>query len=223
MAEDVLHLSVGSPLQLQAVGRPDSPRYQVRTIGYLPGGSLVVSTPQQNGRLAIVRPGQFFNVRMLRGESVMGFEVQALQVANAPYPHLHLSYPAEIERIVVRNAKRVSADIAATGRHIAEGPDGPERPVVLKDLSMTGAKLLAERPLGAVGQTLALGFEIQVAGKNERLSLLGDIRNVAPRDREHPEQGYSHGVQFSTINRYQQVLLHSWVLERMAEAERQIV
>lgn len=223
MAEDVLHLSVGSPLQLQAVGRPDSPRYQVRTIGYLPGGSLVVSTPQQNGKLAIVRPGQFFNVRMLRGESVMGFEVQALQVANAPYPHLHLSYPAEIERIVVRNAKRVSADIAATVRHIADGPDGPERPVALKDLSMTGAKLVAEQPLGAVDQTLALGFEIQVAGRTERLSLLGDIRSVAPRDRERPEQGYSHGVQFSTINRYQQVLLHSWVLERMAEAERQIV
>jgi c-di-GMP-binding flagellar brake protein YcgR len=223
MAEDVLHLAVGSPLQLQAVGKPESPRYQVRTIGYLPGGSLVVSTPQQNGRLAIVRPGQYFNVRMLRGESVMGFEVQTLQVANAPYPHLHLSYPAEIERIVVRNAKRVSADIGASARNINDGPEGPQRPVELKDLSMTGAKLVAERPLGAVGDSLALNFEIQVAGKAEQLGLLGTIRSMAVRDRERIELGYNHGVQFSTINRYQQVLLHSWVLERTAEAERQVV
>jgi c-di-GMP-binding flagellar brake protein YcgR len=223
MAEDVLHLTVGSPLQLQAVGKPESPRYQVRTIGYLPGGSLVVSTPQQNGKLAIVRPGQFFNVRMLRGESVMGFEVQTLQVANAPYPHLHLSYPAEIERIVVRNAKRVGADIAATARNIGDGPDGAQRPVQLKDLSMTGAKLVAEQFLGEVGDTLALGFEIEVAGKPERLSLLGDIRNIAARDRERPELGANHGVQFSTINRYQQVLLHSWVLERMTAEERKMV
>lgn len=221
MAEDVLNLAVGSPLQLQAIGTADSPRYQVRTIGYLPGSSLVITTPQQDGRVALVRSGQVFNVRMLRGDTVMGFTAQALKVTNTPYPHVHLSYPKEIERIVVRNARRVSAGINAQARNINDGPDGPKRVVSFVDLSMTGAKLAAERPLGAVGESLHLNFEIEVAGKLEQLSLLGTIRNLAVRDRENIGDGYNHGVQFTKLNRFQQLLLHGWVLQRTADEERQ--
>lgn len=223
MAEDSLNLAVGTPLQLQAVGKADAPRYQVRTIGYLPGGSVVVTTPEVRGKLAIVRPGQYFNVRMLRGESVVGFEAQTLQVYNVPYPHLHLSYPKEFESIVVRNARRVAAEVDALARNISDGPEGPERQVTFADLSMTGAKVLAEWPLGAVGDTLHLSFEVDVAGKLEKLTLLGDIRSVGVRDRERIELGYKHGVQFSTVNRYQQVLLHGWVLQRMTREERPLL
>lgn len=219
MAEDVLSLAVGSPLQLQAIDKSDSPRYQVRTIGYMPGGSLVVTMPQLNGRLVIVRPGQFFNVRMLRGEAVMGFEVQVLQVYNAPYPHMHLTYPKQIESTVVRNARRVNADVPVVARNTSDGPDGPEHAAQFTDLSMTGARLVAERPLGVVGDILHLGFEVEVAGKPERLILLGTIRNLAVRDRKNIDRGYNHGLQFSTINRFQQVLLHSWVLQRLTEKE----
>jgi c-di-GMP-binding flagellar brake protein YcgR len=219
MADDVLSLAVGSFLQLQAVNKPDSPRYQVRTIGYLPGGSVVVTTPLVNGKLAIVRPGQFFTVRMLRGESVMGFEAQVLQVYNAPYPHIHLAYPKQVERTVVRNARRVTANLPAKARNIKDGPDGTEHPVRFLDLSMTGVKLVAERPLGAIGDVLQLGFGLEVAGKQEQLVLLGTIRNLVVRDRENIERGYSHGMQFSTINRFQQVLLHGWVLQCLTEEE----
>jgi len=223
MAEDLLNLTVGTPLQLQGVAVADPPRYQVRTIGYLPGGSLVVTTPQPRGKLAIVRAGQFFKVRMLRGESVMGFETQVLQSYNVPYPHLHLAYPKAIESIVVRNALRVNAEVDAVARNISEGPEGGEHSVTFADLSMTGAKLVAERPLGVVGDTLHLSFEVDVAGKPEKLTLLGTIRNLAVRDRQKVELGYNHGIQFGKINRYQQVLLHGWVLQRMAQDERPLM
>jgi len=219
MAEDLLNLSVGSPLQLQAADKPDAPRFQVRTIGYLPGGSLVVGTPVMNGRLVIVRPGQYFRVRMLRGETVLGFEAQVLQVYNSPYPHIHLAYPREIESIVVRNARRVNAGVQAMARNIAKGDDARPEPVTLADLSKTGAKVVADRPLGAVGDHLNLSFELDVAGRLEKLTLLGAIRNLAVRDRHNIEDGYNHGVQFGTVNRFQQVLLHGWVLQRMTEEE----
>lgn len=220
MAEDLLNLAVGTPLQLQTVALPETNRYQVRTIGYLPGGSLIVSTPSQKGKLVIVRQGQLFRVRMLRGESVMGFETQVLQSYNIPYPHLHLVYPKAIESIVVRNALRVSAELGAVARNISEGQDSPEHQVVFADLSTTGAKLVAPRPLGAVGDTLHLSFEVDVAGKPEKLTLLGTVRNLSVRDRNQPDLGYNHGLQFGTVNRYQQVLLHGWVLQRMAQEER---
>lgn len=204
---------------MQSVTPPDSPRYQVRTVGYLPGGSLVVTTPQPGGRLVMVRNSQLFRIRMLRGESVLGFETQVLQVNNLPYPHLHLAYPKAVERIVVRNALRVSADVKTIARNITDGPEGDQHTAVFVDLSTTGAKLVAPRPLGLVGDTLHLSFEVDVAGKPEKLTLLGTIRSVAIRDRQKESRGYKHGLQFGTINRYQQVLLHSWVLQRMAGEE----
>ena len=160
---------------------------------------------------------------MLQGESVMGFEVQVLQVYNAPYPHLPLTYPKDIESIVVRNALRVSAEVQAVARNISEGSEGAEHRVTFVDLSMTGAKLVAERPMGVTGDTLHLSFEVDVAGKPEKLTLLGIIRNLAVRDRQQIEQGYNHGIQFGTINRYQQVLLHGWVLQRMVKEERPLL
>ena len=223
MAEDLLNLTVGTPLQLQGVGVADAPRYQVRTIGYVPGGSLLVTTPQPGGKLVIMRPGQFFKVRMLQGESVMGFESQVMQVYNAPFPHLHLTYPKRIESIVVRNALRVNAGVEALARNIGEDAEGSEHRVTFADLSMTGAKLVAERPLGVVGDTLHLSFEVDVAGKPEKLTVLGTIRNLAVRDRQKVELGYNHGVQFGNINRYQQVLLHGWVLQRMVKEERPLM
>lgn len=207
-------------MQLQGVGLADMPRYQVRTIGYLPGASLVVTTPQVKGKLVLMRIGQFFRVRMLQGESVLGFETQVLQSYNVPYPHLHLAYPKEIESIVVRNALRVSAGVNALARNISEGPEGTEHHVNFADLSTTGAKMVAERPLGVAGDSLHLSFEVDVAGKPEKLTLLGTIRSVVVRDRQQPALGFNHGIQFGKINRYQQVLLHGWVLQRMSKDER---
>ncbi len=219
MTDDVLNLAVGTPLQLQTIAPPDAPRYQVRTVGYLPGKSLVVTTPEPKGRLVILRVDQRFRVRMLRGESVLGFETHVLAVSNLPYPHVHLAYPKQVECIVVRNAVRVSADVPAVTRNISNGPDGAEQRVTLVDLSMTGAKLVAPRPLGVVGDMLHLSFEVDVAGKPEKLTLLGAIRNVAVRDRQREDLGYNHGIQFGTVNRYQQVLLHGWVLQQKTSRE----
>lgn len=219
MPDDVLNLSVATPLQLQAVAPPDAPRYQVRTVGYLPGKSLVVTTPEPKGRLVIVRIDQRFRVRMLRDESVLGFETRVLAVSNLPYPHVHLAYPRTVERIVVRNAPRVIADVPAVTRNLSNGPDEKEHRVTLTDLSMTGAKVVASRPLGVVGDMLHLNFQVDVAGKPENLTLLGAVRNVAVRDRQREDLGYNHGIQFGTINRYQQVLLHGWVLQRKAGDE----
>lgn len=219
MAEDTLKLEVGTSMQLQGVGGPEAPRYQVRAVGYLPGKSVVVTMPEPNGRLVMPRIDQKFRVRMLRGESVLGFETRVLTVNNLPYPHLHLAYPAEVEGIVVRNAPRVAAEVPAMAKNMADGDEATSQRVTLADLSMTGTKLVAARPIGVVGDALHLSFEVDVAGKPEKLTLLGTIRSVGVRDREREDLGYRHGIQFGTVNRYQQVLLHGWVLQRKVGTE----
>lgn len=222
MSDDVLNVQVGAILQLQATTPEQAPRHNVRVIGYLPGASLVVTTPTVKGNLQIVREGQRFNVRMLRGNSVMGFVAQVLQTYLKPYPHLHLEYPRDVESIMVRNAQRVAASIFATARDASE-PDSPEylHEISLMDLSASGAKLGSAESIGEVGDTLHLSFSVDVAGQQETLSLLADIRNRFQRDGIAGNDGSNvYGVQFRSLNRFQQLLLHGWVLERLVAENR---
>jgi len=217
MSEDVLNVQVGTVLQIQATTPERSPRHNVKLIGYLPGAGFIVTTPTVNGKIQIIREGQRYNVRMLRGNTVMGFVTQVLQSSVKPYPHLHMEYPKEVESIMVRNAARVAAGIFAVVRNTKD-PDeeGHEFEVSILDLSSTGAKIGAGKPLGEVGDTLLLTFAIEVTGCQETMALLGDLRNHAVREDEATgEHFYNHGLQFRGTNRFQQVLLHSWVMERL--------
>lgn len=218
--DDILHLPVGANLQLQAVSAEATPRYQVKVIGYLPGGSLLVSTPTIKGKVQLVREGQRFNVRMLRGSDVMGFVAKVLKTVGSPYPYIHLEYPKQVESIVVRNAQRVVANIVGTAYNILhEDVTDNQHPVTIPDLSSTGAKIISQQELGEVGDILRVSFELEVAGEKESLTLLGKIRN---RTEKAVVDGfeYAHGLQFQSTNRFQQVLLHGWVLERMTADEK---
>ncbi len=215
---ELLDLPAGTTLQVQATVPDNAPRYTVRLIGQLPGASLVVTAPAQQGKVQLIREGQRFAVRVLKGESVVGFVAQVLYVSLRPYAHLHLEYPAEFEQIVVRNASRVSSDIPVLARNTAQPDqkDSFQRAIII-DLSESGAKIASTVPLGVCGEMLHMKFEIVVGGVKEPLVLLGDIRNTAerPESEDHGSSGsHTVGVQFRALNRYQQVLLNAWVSHR---------
>lgn len=217
--EDTLHLQIGATVQLQAISAKTAPRFQVKVIGYLVGGSLLVTAPYLKGKLQMVRVGQPFNVRMLRGSDVMGFSAKVLRTASSPYPYMHLEYPSRVESIMVRNAQRVSANLQALAYNILdEDVAENHHPVTVPDLSSSGAKVVSDRELGEVGQTLRLSLDLEVAGAAESLTLLGTIRNHTERMAETGIE-HVHGVQFLSINRFQQLLLHTWVLERLTAEE----
>ena len=211
-----LDLPVGTALQIQATVPDNAPRYTVRLIGHLPGASLVVTAPTHDGNVQLVREGQRFAVRVLKGERVLGFVAQVLHAALKPYAHLHLEYPAEFEQIVVRNASRVSADIKVSVRNTDQSDqDANFHPAIIVDLSETGAKITSASRLGVPGDMLHLKFSIMVSGASEELILLGDVRNAVDADEiDGGEGAHTVGIQFRSLNRYQQVLLHAWVTHR---------
>lgn len=221
MEQQQLHLTIGSVLQVQATVPENAPRYAVKLIGYLPGASLIVTTPAAKGKMQLIRAGQRFTVRMLQGNSVVGFVAQVLESTLRPYPHLHLEYPSDFERTVVRNAARANAHLAARVRNTRQ-PDAPEnfREVTIIDLSVGGLKLASGVPLGEVGEVLQLGFNLEVLGKAEEIALLGDIKSASERlDVAADRRQLIHltGVQFRAANRFQQVLMHAWVGENVAD------
>lgn len=215
---ELLNLTMGTVLQVQATVPDNAPRYSVRLVGALPGASLVVTTPTVNGKVQIVREGQRFTVRVLKGERVMGFVAQVIYAALKPYPHLHLEYPSEIEQIVVRNASRANAEIPVQVRNMDQASgDAGFIDATLIDLSETGTKIAALQALGQRGELLHLKFSLLISGASEELGLLGDIKNVS----EHIGKSavdkpviFHTGLQFRTLSRFQQVLLHAWVTNR---------
>ena len=217
MAEDVLNVQVGTVLQIEATTPQHSPRRNVMLIGYLPGAGYIVTTPTDNSKIPIVPAGQRFNVRMLRGNTVMGFVTHVLQSDVRPYSRLLLEYSREIERIVVRNAARVSAGIFAAIRNNIESDNELHRVEAgFIVLSSAGAKAGACQSLGEVGGAL-------------QFNLCGGSRG-SPRDhdlnRRFTQPFHTRGrggrrasplsrVQFRGTNRLQQFLLRSWVMERL--------
>lgn len=212
---ELLDLTPGTVLQMQPVVPEHAPRYMVRLIGSLPAASLVVTTPTVDGRVQLIREGQRFNVRVLKGERVVGFVARVLHVALRPYAHLHLEYPSEFEQIVVRNASRVSARLPGTTRR-TEDPNEEDyfKPVTLVDLSETGAGLLSREAIGGSGEMVHLRFALSVSGSDEALSLMGEIRTSV---RHEDDAGYSTGVAFRGLNRFQQILLNAWVTRRLLD------
>ncbi|WP_081999886.1 flagellar brake protein [endosymbiont of unidentified scaly snail isolate Monju] len=221
MSEDTLNLAIGAPMQIQPLVPDEAPRELVRVIGYLVGSSLVVTNPvTREGKYKIVREGQVFKVRMLRGDSVVGFTSRVLAAPVKPYPHLHLAWPREFEQIVVRNSARVRTRIACQVRNTRQ-PDQPEyfQQAEIADLSETGVRLQSRVPLGEVGDMVQILFNLEVLGQAEALNLVGDVRSRCERMLEEDGRRrlvHLHGIQFRAINRFQQVLLHAWVMEQLA-------
>ena len=97
LVDAVKQLQIGDVLQLQFVPPSEiMDRYAATLIGYLPGQSLIITTPRKQGNPILVREGQAFTVRMLQGSNVFGFNARVLKISSKPFPYLHLAYPAEV-------------------------------------------------------------------------------------------------------------------------------
>jgi hypothetical protein len=217
LSDPVKHLQIGDVLQLQfAPPSENQDRYAATLVGFLPGQSLIITTPRKQGNPIIVREGQTFTVRMLQGSNIFGFVARVLKISSKPYPYLHLAYPADVESAVIRNAPRVPTEIQAVV--ILPGSAGAEdqRPVIITDISVTGARLINSEKLGDVGTVLQLTHAISVCGGEDILKVMGMIRNVRPVKREDGNQVFVHGIEFRGLTRFQVLLLCSYVLGSIA-------
>ena len=216
MSEEALRLQVGERLQLQRIAEEANDRYSVKVIGYLPGQSLLVTNPVLDGKALFFREGQRFAVRMLDGSRVWGFVSQVQYAASKPFPYLHLSYPDDVESMAVRNAERVETRIHGLARNSLD-PDEQVNwhPLIIRDISRSGARLESVSRLGREGETIELRFGMEVCGREDHLSLAALVRKSDLEERSDA-RGVRHisGVEFAMINRFQELLLNGYILEQ---------
>ncbi len=218
MSDIVTNLQVGEVLQLQyAPPSENQDRYAVKLIGYLPNESLVITTPRKQGKAILAREGQMFTVRVLQGSNIVGFVAKVLQTSSKPYPHLHLAYPEEVESAVVRNAPRVHTSLMSVVRNTKDSDESKHvsRAKVI-GLSRTGARLSVGNALGEVDETVQLQLSINSCDGKDVLQLQGIIRSIREVETSGGETHYIHGLEFSGLNRFQQVLLCAFVLGQIA-------
>ena len=166
MSQTHLALEIGDNLQTQFAGDPN--RHYVKVIGYLAGKSLVVTTPLVDGQPMMLRADQEVVVRLMSGNEIVGFTVKVLSVNARPYPHLHLSFPKDVQAVTVRKALRVRLDMLATVRACLTDtsevdPEQEAQTVTIQDMSTSGALLIAKKPLVETGQRILITARLDVA------------------------------------------------------------
>jgi len=215
-----LKMQVGETLQLQPRDGEDSRRVQVRLIGYLPGASLLVTTPKAGDKVMIVREGQPYVVRMMIGNRIVGFATTVLRSCARPFPYLHLSYPGEVEQITVRKAQRVRVRLFASLKNSnpAFQVEKPRTGTIV-DMSTAGALMVAAEPLGEIGDEVSISCVFKISGAEKLLSLPAFIRNVHVGQSEvHGEGSYYHGLEFDLKDQQDTFILHGFVYEQIVKA-----
>ena len=216
--EDI-KLQIGDTLQLQSQADQGTVRYYVKLIGYAVGKSVIVSTPVVDGRICLMREGQSFVVRCFSGKNAYAFPAATFKVVNAPFPHLHLTYPREVRGIVVRKGARVNTSIISAV-HILSGPrSNTQAAATIVNLSVGGALLTARAPLGDKGDRISIKFRVNLQDIEAFPQLEAVIRNVAP---EAVTEGGGpptvlHGLEFKDVPQADRVMLTAYVYQRLLE------
>ena len=203
-------LRMGDPLQVRFDdGSVD--RYPVRLIGAVDTRSLLISHPTVEGRMIYMKDGQRVKLKALRGKFAYSFEASVLKCQLAPYPYLHLTFPANVRCTSVRKAHRITLNgVASVGLAGQRGRVACN----MKDLSIAGMLVYVPRELAVVGTAVEVAFRLQVSGEPVTFDVPGVIRNA--RDAEDASSQYrACGLEFAELGRTQRNALQLFIYERM--------
>ena len=188
---DATKLRTGDLLYMQS--SPESPRLQSKLIGYLKGKGLIVTVPESENELVMLRDGQNFIVRFFSGQNAYAFTTAVVKQTSVPYPHVHLSYPKEVRGREIRKGSRVDVDIIASVGTEEDGAHTGSGKIV--NLSIGGGALRAKTRLGERDHVINVKFKIQVGEMPTYVAVDCVIRAVTEDD-DPLGMPYLHGLQF---------------------------
>lgn len=213
-----LNLQVGEALQVQFMDDETRGQFYVKVVGFLPERSVVVTTPEKDGQPMAVRDGRAVLARSFSGEQARGFTCVVLSSATQPYPHLHLSYPTKVETMLERQSSRVRSALAVGVRLPEMAEDARDVPAVIRDLSITGAQLLASGPVGRSGDRVLIRARLPVAKIGDQaVDLPAMVRNAVEETGVRDSLWrYRCGVEFEPLDAQTTLVLRAYLYERFA-------
>jgi hypothetical protein len=194
-------------------------------IGYLRGVSLLVTMPiTANGLRLQLSEKEKLVMRSFSGQNAFGFACTIQRIIKIPYEYMHLSFPEDIQGIMIRKAPRVKTHIVATVRDVKSG-DAGQVSALISDISANGVSLEARNVLGNKGDVLNLAFRVQLHNVDAYLSLKGIIRAVITVDPADTSKTapIRHGVEFQDMQPNDIVILQSLIYQQMIENPHKLV
>lgn len=215
---DAMKLRVGDRLQLQPPHQLSTERYIVRLIGYLNNVSLLVSAPFEGGLRLGLKEGEKVVVRVFAAQNAFGFNSTVDKICKYPFDYLHLSFPREVQGMVIRKSPRVRTRIIAAVAN-THHPDVENTSGLIANISATGAMLDGRRSLGNKGDMLRLAFRINLHKIDAYLSITAAIRAIFA-DEAIDAKGdplIHHGIEFVDLAPNDSVILQSLIYQQMIE------
>lgn len=207
-------VNIGDSLQLQDFSS-NNLRYYVKLIGYLNKRSVVVTHPMQNEKLLFVKEGTSFLVRGFSRIRIYEFPANVVSVCLAPYPHLHLSFPAQINIMNMRNTLRITLKIVCS----IELQSSKKLPATIEDMSATGARIQTKVAFGQTGDNVNVSFRLTIDGENKMFIVPTIIRNVRDdTDNITGEKIIMHGLEFFQPEGMERMMLQSFIYKTMTES-----
>jgi c-di-GMP-binding flagellar brake protein YcgR len=220
-----MNLKTGDRIQLQPPPQLGPERHIVKLIGYLEPISVLVTTPMVRGAHLPVREGEDVVARVFSGQNAFGFTCHVKRVCKVPFHYLHLSFPDEIQGAIIRKSPRIRMNIIAS---IVDPDNEGGEPLsgMIVNISSTGARVDARKPLGTAGHKLRLSFRVNLHNMELFLTTTAVIRSIL-RDEDggagaQPSLVH-HGVEFQSLQPNDSMILQSLIYQKMIEQPHTVV
>lgn len=185
-------------------------QYRLPLVGYVRGQGLIMGPPSNQSGLVALPEGQVLSLRFFSRRHAYVFKAAVAKNTFVPFPLMFLDYPQPGHGQEIRKNTRVTVEVIAVAACGAIS-----RPVVIEDISVTGARVRAKDAIAAVGADVTLNFKIQVAGAATLMTVPGVLRSSAKKDEKGEPRWYC-GVEFAAVDRDQALKLSAYVHEQMA-------
>lgn len=221
---EAMKLKVGDRLQIQPPVLLSPERFIVKLVGFMNNVSLLVTAPldAKGMRLQLVEDEELV-VRVFSSQNAFGFPCTVRKINKIPFDYLHLSFPTEVQGMVIRKAPRVRTRIIAA---IGTGEPGEESASgIISNLSANGALLDARRNLADKGALIKLSFRVNLHNMDAYLTINATIRAVFSDDvLENENTGLiHHGLEFVSLPPNDSVILQSMIYQQMIEQPQTVV
>lgn len=217
-----MHLKVGDKLLLNIRSNvfitccsTSGSSCMVTLIGYVPKKSLLVTMPKPELPEALpLIPGDQFLVRLFSGQCAFSFTVFVDSIIKKPFSYMHLSFPSKILGQTIRKSRRIRTEIQAMVNDIVT-------PVMITNLSITGAEIRTKTDVAEPGTTIRLTFQIEFEEKNVSIQLQSVIRSF--RITQDNDEHLSYGIEFIDLDPEQTFALRSFIHQELVRNPVQII
>ncbi|MBX2849682.1 MAG: flagellar brake protein [Acidiferrobacterales bacterium] len=192
-----IEVNLETAVQLQFGTDASKPRYVTKIIGYAEKLSIIVHTPRVENNPIFLKEDQVVTVRFMGANSAYAFISSVKAVFTKPFPHIHIGYPNEFEKSLVRKAERVVTSLDSTLVNLSL-EDAVEIDAKIQNISADGALIsTVHESFGEVGHELKLMVGIEFNKTKKMIGIHGIIRSIRNGVQEH-SGSVLYGIQFNT-------------------------